>query len=142
MIFQYPLEKLLELKLQEEKQVLTDLATWRGKFRLVRENLRDMESNYSCYIKTFEENSKLSADKFISYTRFFPVLHEGIKKEKTKCSLIQEEIDNLLVGLAVLIKERQVLEKLKEKKYQEFLLEASKKEQLQMDEIALNQYYM
>jgi flagellar FliJ protein len=142
MQFQYPLEKLLELKLQEEKQVLTDLATLREKFRLVRDKLCALEANYSCYTKTFEENSKLPAGKFISYTRFFPVLQEGIKKENTTCNLVEEEIDNLLVGLAVLIKERQVLEKLKEKKHQDFLLEASKKEQLQLDEIALNQYYL
>lgn len=142
MKFQYPLEKLLELKLQEEKQLLANLAAQRQKLQLGRERLSKLEANYFGYLKTFAGNTKLPAAKLISYLRFLPILQAGIKQEKTECDLMDAEADNLLIELMELVKERKALEKLKEKKNQDFLLEAGKKEQLQLDELAVFRYYL
>lgn len=142
MKFKFSLEKLLQVKLQEEKQLFIFLGDCRQKLLKAEQKLKLFEQNYSTYDDELQRENTISVAKLQIYLQYLPILSDKIDEQKEQCKAIEKEIEKLLLQITNLIKERKTLETIKEKKFQEFMAEINNREQTQLDEMALNQYYL
>lgn len=138
--FGFRLESVLKLKTQIEENAKNSLAC----------ATRELEQQKD-YLEELEEMKEASRQNLISdvdhgipvyqlknYNGFFGLMKNRIVKQKENVNNAQSDVDINREALVRAMQERKILEKLKEKKHDEFLKEQSKAEQLLIDE--LNSY--
>ncbi|MDW7673506.1 MAG: flagellar export protein FliJ [Bacillota bacterium] len=141
MKFNFSLQKLLNLKVQEEKQELMKLSILQEKFIKAEEVLTSLKDTHDNYSKEIADKKSYSVIELRIYNNYFPVLHRKIDEQLLVCEKCQEQIEKQLEIVSEIIKDRKILEKLKERKYQQALFELSKQEQSNIDEIAVTRFF-
>lgn len=135
--FKFRLQKVLDLKMKDEEKIKMEFAKIQQKKIDIETNLENLESNYSKYSITKDndniQNQKITINYLLALNNSIMDLSEELDKstnelEKARKQLIDKQI------------ERKSLEKLKEKKYGQYYREENLKEQKTNDEFASLSY--
>ncbi|NMS89669.1 flagellar export protein FliJ [Clostridioides difficile] len=135
--FKFRLQKVLDLKMKDEEKIKMEFAKIQQKKMDIETNLENLESNYSKYSISKDndniQNQKITINYLLALNNSITDLSEELDKstnelEKARKQLIDKQI------------ERKSLEKLKEKKYSQYYREENLKEQKTNDEFASMSY--
>nr|WP_095915896.1 flagellar export protein FliJ [Clostridioides difficile] len=135
--FKFRLQKVLDLKIKDEEEIKMEFAKIQQKKIDIETNLENLESNYSKYSISKNndnvKNQKITINYLLALNNSIMDLSEELDKstnelEKARKQLISKQI------------ERKSLEKLKEKKYGQYYKEEQLKEQSTNDEFASMSY--
>lgn len=132
--FKFSLDKLLDIrreKEEESKRLFTESQTAKRK---IEEKIESLENNYNKY-------KGISADEDVVYQKLKRYYIQGLQKgiETAKDDLIVKnlEVEKRRRELVEKQIERKTVETLKEKKYDAFVKEEERVEQINLDELAL-----
>lgn len=131
--FKFRLDVLLRLALNEEEEAKKELAIW-------QKRLLEMQAKKEWVLGqiswSLEEKVKQTAiNEIILYENYLDSLRYRLILTDNELSYIEMEKDKAVLKLQEAMKKRKTLEKLKEKKYEQYLFEADQLEQKEMDEI-------
>ena len=135
--FKFRLQKVLDLKVKDEEEIKMEFAKIQQKKIDIETNLENLESNYSKYSISKNndsiQNQKITINYLLALNNSIMDLSEELDKstnelEKARKQLISKQI------------ERKSLEKLKEKKYGQYYKEENLKEHNTNDEFASMSY--
>ena len=134
--FIFKLQTLLKVKIQMEDNLKNDLGKAIQKFEEEKAKLRRLEFEKSRYIMEFNEKSrKTTVNNLIKFNNYISFLAVKILNQKENINLASRNVDKIREELIKIVKEREILDKLKEKKYGVFQKELLKDEQRLNDEI-------
>ena len=134
--FNFRLQPLLSVKSQQEDNQKNELGKAMRKLEKEKSTLRSLESEEVKLIKEFNEKSKKSTvEKLIKFNEYLSFLNSKIKQQKENVNCAARNVDKVREELIRIVKERKILDNLKDKKHEQFLLEQKKEEQRLNDEI-------
>jgi flagellar FliJ protein len=82
-----------------------------------------------------KKTKKATVRKLIEVKEYLSLLDSKIKKQKENVNSAMLNVDKIREELLKAVKERKILEKLRDRKYEEYLLEQKRLEQKTNDEI-------
>jgi flagellar FliJ protein len=135
--FKFGLEKLLEIrkaKEEESKRVFTE--SQREK-KIIEEKLEQLNESYHKY-KGISPNEDVVYQKLKRY--YIQGVENGIKSAEKELAVKNQEIDKRRKDLTVKQMERKTVQTLKDKKYNTYIKEQDRIEQINIDELALYAY--
>ena len=135
--FIFKLQSLLNLKIQIEDSVKNELGKALKKLdreKKALERLEKMEED-SIFEFNHKAENKITVEKLREHTSYISSLREKIALQKENVNFAQFNVDKVREKLIKIVQEREMLDKLKEKRYQEFLEEQSREDQRLNDEI-------
>lgn len=140
--FSFKLQSLLNVKIQQEDNLKNEMGKAVQKLEREKERLLQLEEEKEGYISELKGNvtKKITVDKIRKYTVYISFISDKIKAQKDNVNFAQKYVDKIREELVKMLKERQILEKFKEKKYEHFLQEQIKEEQKINDEITSYKY--
>lgn len=134
--FSFKLQTLLKVKIQREESLKNELGKAVQKLEEEKAKLHRLEFEKNRYIYEFNKKSRrTSVNDLIKYKGYIALISSKILIQKENINLVTRNVDKIREELITIIKEREILEKLKEKKFKEFLKEELKDEQRLNDEI-------
>lgn len=134
--FNFRLQALLKVKSQIEDNLKNDLGKAVHKLEEEKAKLRRLEFEKNRYILEFNEKCRKSTvDNLIKFNNYISLLASKILNQKENINLAARNVDKIREELIKIVKERKILDKLKEKKHEAFLKEQLKDEQRLNDEI-------
>ena len=134
--FIFKLQTLLKVKIQMEDNLKNDLGKAIQKLEEEKAKLRRLEFEKSRYIMEFNEKSrKTTVNNLIKFNNYISFLAVKILNQKENINLASRNVDKIREELIKIVKEREIMDKLKEKKYGVFQKEQLKDEQRLNDEI-------
>lgn len=135
--FVFKLQPLLNVKKQQEDQLKNELGKAMQRLEKEKAILKGIVREEEKCIK--ELNSKscspITVQKLREYNEYISLLRERKNIQKENVNLAEDNVDKVREELIKQVQEREILDKLKERKYGEFLDERLKEEQLVNDEV-------
>jgi flagellar protein FliJ len=140
--FIFKLQPLLNIKEQMEEQLKNELGKAIQKLEAEKQVYRKLEEQREeCIFNAGSEASQgVRVDKLKDYSSYITFLKKKMEKQKENINLVQKNVDNYREQLIRVVQEKEMLEKLKEKKYREFLDEQQELEQKLIDEVVNYKY--
>ncbi|MGI6778757.1 MAG: flagellar export protein FliJ [Acetivibrionales bacterium] len=140
--FVFKLQALLNIKEQMEDSLKNELGKAIQELEKNKEILKEIQKEKD---KCLNELSLKARGKFVpkelkEYIVYISYLKHKIKLQKENVKSAQENVDKVREELLAVMQEREVLEKLKEKKYKHFMEEELRKENKLIDEIVSFKY--
>ena len=135
--FRFGLDKLLEIrkaKEEESKRLFTESQREKKK---IEEKLEELNQSYHKY-KGIAPNEDIVYQKLKRY--YLQGVQSGIKSNEKDLSLKNQEVDKRRRDLTVKQMERKTVQTLKDKKYDSYVKEQHRVEQINLDELALYSY--
>jgi flagellar protein FliJ len=136
--FRFRLERVLELRVRAEEQATEELAAqmaererWAAKLREATRRLEDARTS---------QPSGGDATAFMAHQSYVERAEREQEAAELDLSRQDAEVDARRVALQHAARERQVLEKLKEKQEAAYRLEADRREGAELDELALSRH--
>jgi flagellar FliJ protein len=141
--FRFKLQAVLNIKEQTEDNLKNELGKALRKLEKEKEILKGIENERDKYIERFNVQSGkgIVVEKLKEYTIYISHLRNRMERQKDNINLAHKNVDNYREQLVKVVQERKILEKLKEKKYQEFLKEQLMEEQKLADEMVSYKYF-
>jgi flagellar protein FliJ len=135
--FKFGLDKLLEIrkaKEEESKRLFTESQREKKK---IEEKLEELNQSYHKY-KGITPNEDVVYQKLKRY--YIQGVQSGIKSNEKELAIKDQEVDKRRRDLTVKQMERKTVQTLKEKKYESYVKEQDRVEQINLDELALYAY--
>lgn len=141
--FQFKLQTLLDIRIAREKEIQNELS------RLINiQNLeRIKQEDYRRRIATEHEkfNQKIKDGEYsysvaLMFERFVDFANKVIVNAQKRIESMEPEIQSVREKLLEASKERKVIEKLKEKRWEEYLYELNRETQKENDDINQKMY--
>ncbi len=134
--FIFKLQSILNIRIQQEDSKKNELGKAIQLLEVERKKLDGLEYLLEETVKRFNEKTKKSTvHELIEYNEYLSLLNSRIKTQKENVNNAALYVDKVREELIQAVKERKILEKLKEKKHDEYLIEQKKLEQKTNDEI-------
>ncbi|MEE9430540.1 MAG: flagellar export protein FliJ [Melioribacteraceae bacterium] len=138
--FKYRFESIKEIKKRYEKKVQKEVAVIDLEIKKREQQIIELhEKSKNEKIKILEKGTKK-----VSELHFFSMYDNYIMNEidnvKQEIEIKKIEKEKKIIELAEKTKETKIFEKLEEKHFEEFKIEENKKEQLELDEIAVTKF--
>lgn len=140
--FVFKMQQLLNIKTQIEESIKNDLGKAVKEIEKQKKILKELQDKKRDYLKDIKEKmiSGISVQKMKEFNAFISALENKIIYQKKVVNDVEIAADKIRERLVEIMKERKMLEKLKEKKLQEFKHEEQKKEELALGEVASYKY--
>lgn len=135
--FTFRLDSVLKLKVQMEEDAKNQLANATKILVKQEEYLDELKDINASSMKrlTEEMNSGISVSKVVGYNHYFGRMKTDIEEQKENVNLAQRNVDINRGNLVKAVQNRKILDKLKENKYQEYLIDQNREEQHLIDEL-------
>lgn len=134
--FNFRLQSVLNVKNQQEDNLKNELGKAVQKLEAEKHKLRRLEGELSDLVHEFNEKTKkTTVHALIEFNEYMSLLNSKIKLQKENVNKAVKNVDKVREELVKAVKERQILDKYKEKKLEEYLQEQKRLEQLTNDEI-------
>ncbi|SEF48333.1 flagellar FliJ protein [Caloramator fervidus] len=136
--FNFKLQKVLEFKTSLEEKKKQEFAEELRRYYNEENKLKELIDkkhhliNNSIKFKT--------AVEYQNYVRYLNYIDKMIENQTIVLNQVKANVENARNELIKAVKDKNIIEKLKEKAYREFLEEANKKEQALNDDYALHLY--
>jgi flagellar FliJ protein len=134
--FKFNLETVLKLKIQLENSAKNEVGKAVSFLEKQKQLLFDLENKMVEII--LERNTlarKTTVKNLRDYSGFLKYINEKIDEQKIMVNHAEKNVDILTKKLIEASKDRKIFEKLKEKKYHEYLMEEQKKDEKLIDEL-------
>ena len=135
--FKFRLETFLKLKEQFEKNARIELGAAIMKLEEEKSKLKVIEDNIDITTNDLRDacSGVIRPEKIKDLKAYLKRLQHEKDKQKEVVKRQQKHVDIIREKLVEIMRERKVLENLKEREFQEYLKEENKKEQQQIDEL-------
>ena len=142
--FLFKMETVLKLRESIEEQKKNEFGKAAAELERQREKLKEIKQEQKRMIQEFHDMVKKHIDskKSDQYNKYIKLLDKRIEEQKAvvkKCEAIEEACRKELVEAT---KEKKKLEKLREKQYQQYLIEEKREEQKVTDELVSYQTFI
>jgi len=135
--FKFKLNQLLKIKIQKENLLKIKLAIEIDRLNIENKTLELMisenEKQKEDYKLLLDEGVCINKIKYCNF--YISQLMEAIEKQKLTVNIIRENVDKIRSDLIIILRERKILEKYKEKQVAIFKNEALKEEQKFIEEV-------
>lgn len=139
--FIFKLQSVLNLRKQKEDNIKNELGIAIQRLEQEKRRLSELENTLDATVREFNEKTrKTTVHELIEYNEYLSLLNSRIKSQKDNVNNAAQYVDKVREELVKAVKDRKILEKLKERHYEEFLLERKKLEQKTNDEIVSYNY--
>ena len=139
--FIFKLQSVLNIKQQQEDNKKNELGKAIQSLEAEKQILNGLESSLADTVREFNEKAKkTTVHKLIEFNEYLSLLNSKIKSQKENVNNAALYVDKVREELVMAVKERKILEKLKEKKHEEYIIEQKKLEQKTNDEIVSYNY--
>lgn len=139
--FIFKLQSVLNLRKQKEDSIKNELANATRKLEAEKRKLSELETMLEDTVREFNERTKkTTVHELIEFNEYLSLLNSRIKTQKENVNNAAQYVDKVREELVKAVKERKILEKLRERQFEEFLLEQKKLEQKTNDEIVSYNY--
>ena len=135
--FAFRLESVLKLKTQMEDNAKNNLARATKELENQKVYLEELKNENDASINSLTEevDEGIPVYRVRLYNNYFSLMKEKIVKQKDNVNIAEHNVDTNREVLIKAMQERKVLEKLKDKKFDEHIKEQNKAEQLGIDEL-------
>lgn len=136
--FHFKLERLLEARLAKEKGVKQELAKVISEQNIFRMKQNDYRNRVDQQKRMFHEkmvSGKVSFAELSGYHRFEDFSGRVIEDSQKKIEDMEPAINVIRVRLTEAQRERRVIEKLKEKRFDEWKYQANRAENIEIDDM-------
>lgn len=134
--FIFRLEAVLNVKRQQEENIKNELGKAIQRLETEKQKLAGFERSKEEIISEFNRKTKkTTVHKLIEFNSYLSLLKTNIIHQKERVNKAALDVDKIREELVKAVQERKILEKLKEKKHDEYLIEQKKLEQKTNDEI-------
>ena len=127
--FRFNLQKLLDLREAKEKEVMNELSVLVSKQNVERQKQETLQMNLSTEHNTITQKMRLgslTSEEVLSYARFVTLADMAIKFADKKIDSYEPSISKVRHRLISASKEKKIVEKLRERKIEEFNYEMNK----------------
>jgi len=140
--FVFSMESMLRLKTRIEEQKEQEFAKALKKLYEEQEVLQKMNVDKEFAIKKLKGDIgiKITPIEFGRLNRYIEFMKEKMEIQKTVIIKAEKFVEEKRLNLIEATKERKMLDKLKERKFEEYIDEEKKKEQKVVDEIVSYKY--
>ena len=140
--FVFKLQAVFNLKKQIENNLKNELGKAVQELERQKKKLKDIEFERAIYYQEInvKSSSGISVGKLKEFSSYISHLNEKIDHQKNNIKRAQKSVDKYREQLIIAVQERKMMEKLREKKYEEFMKEQQREEQKIIDEIASYNY--
>ncbi len=139
--FIFKLQSVLNLRKQKEDNIKNELGIAIQRLEQEKRRLSELENTLDATVREFNEKTrKTTVHELIEYNEYLSLLNSRIKSQKDNVNNAAQYVDKVREELVKAVKDRKILEKLKERHYEEFLLKQKKLEQKTNDEIVSYNY--
>ena len=135
--FKFGLDKLLEIRKAKEEESKRLFTESQREKRSIEEKLEELNKDYHKY-KGIAPNEDIVYQKLKRY--YLQGVQSGIKSSEKDLVIKNQEIDKRRRDLTVKQMERKTVQTLKDKKYEAYVKEQDRVEQINLDELALYAY--
>lgn len=135
--FEFRLESVRNLKVQMEDNAKNNLALASRELEKQKDHLSGLQTTRESSIRELNSvvDKGISINQIKLYNNYLSLLKRKITNQKENVNNAQIHVDIKRESLVKAVQERKILDKLRDKKYEEFLKEQSKAEQLLIDEL-------
>lgn len=135
--FEFRLESVRNLKIQMEDNAKNNLAAASRELERQKDHLSGLVSTKESSIKELnaEVDKGISINKIKNYNNYLSLLKSRITYQKENVNKAQKYVDIKRDCLVKAVQERKILDKLRDKKYEEYTKEQGKAEQVLIDEL-------
>jgi len=141
--FQFRLQRVLEIKETIEEAKRRDFSSAFNQYQKKLYELNEMIQTLRKYQNELYEIERNGVDlhRFLYYFRFFTSFKSQILYQERMVKIANTEMEKRRTILIEAVKERKIIERLKEKKFQQYHYEAGKEEQFHLDDISSGKVY-
>ena len=134
--FRYSMESILNIKLKLEEQAKLAYAEARNRLNIEEDKLLKLEDKKSSYEEEQrrQSNSKLNILKMKQLSEAIEIMKLKIKQQKVVVKTAAQRLEIARIRLNDAMIERKTQEKLREKAWQEYMIEVNAEEQKEIDE--------
>lgn len=134
--FRYNMESILKIKLKLEDQAKLAYAGARNRLTLEEEKLSRLEYKKSSYEQEQREqsNTRLNIKKMKQLSEAIEMMKQSIKEQTAVVRTYAQRLEIARIRLNDAMIERKTQEVLKEKAWQEYMMEVNAEEQKEIDE--------
>lgn len=135
--FNFGLDKLLEIRKANEEESKRQFTESQREKKKIEEKLEELNRNYNRY-KGISPNEDVVYQKLKRY--YIQGVQSGIKSNEKDLAIKNQEVDKRRRDLMVKQMERKTVQTLKDKKFEAYVKEQDRVEQINLDELALYAY--
>jgi len=135
--FKFGLDKLLEIRKEKEEESKRLFTESQREKKKIEEKLEELNENYHKY-KGIAPDEDIVYQKLKRY--YIQGVQSGIKSNEKDLVIKNQEVDKKRRDLTVKQMERKTVQTLKDKKYDSYVKEQDRVEQINLDELALYAY--
>lgn len=135
--FKFGLDKLLEIRKAKEEESERLFTQSQREKRQIEEKLEELNRNYNKY-KGISPNEDIVYQKLKRY--YIQGVQNGIKSNEKELAIKNQEVDTRRRDLMTKQMERKTVQTLKDKKFEAYVKEQDRVEQITLDELALYAY--
>ncbi|NLP46754.1 MAG: flagellar export protein FliJ [Epulopiscium sp.] len=143
MKFSFSLESLLQLRTQLEEQKQLEyqqvVQEWQQAQEQKQQWIRKQQKGFKKWRQ--QTKSKSTIAQWKKYNFYFQRLHQEIQKTTQFCIQLEQKVEIKRAELLEAVKQRKMIETLKEKAFEDFKKEEQRKEQQMVDELVTSRYY-
>ena len=124
--FKFSLQKLLDIREAKETEIKNELMKVLGiqnRERMLQEELRGKITKYESEYNEKIKKGTLSPDEVMSIMRFVDAARKAIVAAQSRIDAIQPVVDEIRARLVIASREKKIVEKLKERKFEEYMYE-------------------
>lgn len=139
--FEFRLQKVMETKGHLEEKLKGELATAKRKLEEEEGKLRELRERRECYRQLLREKgkAKMSVVEMLVHHAYLVRLTEEVAAQKARVDQMEEEVEKIRMELLETSKAKQILENLRQRRYEVFRRELNKLEQIFIDELSRRQ---
>jgi flagellar FliJ protein len=137
--YHFNLEPLLDHRKFIEESKQRDFALMQQKFNQAKNRLVDLRNNKIKLYQDFKKRLQSSVQpyEFTMYQSYAARLKYEIEQQKEIINKIEKQVNTARIALLSAMKDRKTLEKIKEKRKENYMRKMAKKEQTLLNEAAL-----
>ncbi len=134
--FSFRLQPVLNIRIQTEDNLKNELGKAIQLLEAEKRKHSELESELDGLVNEFNKKTKkTTVRKLIEVKEYLSLLDSKIKRQKENVNSAMLNVDKIREELVKAVKDRKILEKLRDRKYEEYLLEQKRLEQKTNDEI-------
>ena len=140
--FNFRLQSVLNLKEQQQDSIQKELMQLHNQYSQVEQQINNYQQKKINYLQQLKskEAEGINLNNMIRYHNYIDHLNQEIEELELKLNYWQEEISKCREKLLSKTKEKKVLDKLKDRKHEEYWEDFLREEQKFNDELATNSF--
>lgn len=141
--FEYRLQTKLDLTVKQEEAARMELARCQREYRLQAAQLNRLYQKQSSVYERMRGSQRqvVELSQVVLLKNYLQVIKDNIRQQAEKVARAQVEVDRAHEELLGVMVERKTLQKLREKKWHEYIQEFNRQEQKAIDEVAMTTYW-